>query len=667
MTTSPLSINSNVPLRIVVWLGVALSVPAAHGQVSFKSLPAVPLCGGEVYATAVGDFDGNGVPDVAAVDIGGNTNSLCVLVNDGTGALRLAYSYVVDAIPEAIATADLNGDGSLDLVVPSVDPISGDWGYSVLLGNGDGSFQSPAFYAQSVFGLELSGIVIADFNGDGKPDLAVATGSGVAVLFGKGDGTFGSAAYFSPGVGNSIVSADFNGDGKLDIAVGGLYGNNDAAILLGNGDGTFQPAVPLVNSSLQNVLTADLNGDGKADVVNGSQAFLGNGDDTFNAPVQIGQLIEGPYVQVLSDINGDGKPDAIGGRQQSSQYCDMGLFLGNGDGTFGSYVFVLQALSSVGTPICPPYASIEQGVDLNGDGKPDLLVMDAGSLLVLINTTVSVPLATLSPSSLTFASQTVETTSNPTPVMLTNPGAANLMVSSVTFSGVNAGEFQQTNNCNTVQPLASCTINVTFIPSTIGNASASLMVTDNASGSPQAVALSGTAVSSTTPQFTFYYNGSGLQIIAPGGTASYGLFVLSSVWTGSVSLTCSGAPKGAVCTVPSSVTVGTGSATLVNMSVTTTAAGAAVVHSKRGVWMLTLGVLGFVLLPVSKKRSPFVKYLNVLPLALVMMLGGCGGGGSGSEAGGGGSGTPAGTYSLTVTATATGASPQSITLELVVQ
>jgi hypothetical protein len=137
------------------------------------------------------------------------------------------------------------------------------------MGNGDGSFQPPVLYQQSAQAGPSLPIVIADFNGDGKVDMAVPVGDSVAVLLGNADGTFSSPAYFLDGSADSVVSADFNSDGKLDIAAAGASG---LAILLGKGDGTFQlaafPGIVLGPP----LLTADLNGDGNADLV-GSISF----------------------------------------------------------------------------------------------------------------------------------------------------------------------------------------------------------------------------------------------------------------------------------------------------------------------------------------------------------------------------------------------------------
>src|SRR5580700_5742655 len=157
------------------------------------------------------------------------------------------------------ATADFNGDGIPDLAVVSCNLSScssGPASVAVLLGNGDGSFQAPAVYATGSF--QLTSVAVGDFNGDGVPDLAVASqcassvtcGTGaVSVLLGNGDGTFQSPIPYSTETGISlfVVTGDFNGDGNLDLAVANQAiqpgANSSIAILLGNGDGTFQAPV----------------------------------------------------------------------------------------------------------------------------------------------------------------------------------------------------------------------------------------------------------------------------------------------------------------------------------------------------------------------------------------------------------------------------------------
>jgi len=364
-----------------------------NGNGSFRGLVAAT---GGVPAVA-GDFDKNSTQDIAtSFCVSGNPNCagnpLSILLNDGSGALRLAHTYTLQQTALAIAEADLNGDGNLDLIVAGVDPLNGDWSYSVLLGNGDGSFQSPVFYPQSSSGPGQPSIVVADFNNDHKLDLAITAigNQSLAVLLGNGDGTFAAPAYFFNAGGTSVVAADFNGDGNADLASDG--GGAGLAILLGNGDGTFQPASLPPTNLFSLCCTADLNGDGKADLVGTGQAggqvqvLLGKGDGTFTALSPFGSGND-QYVIInaTADINHDGIPDLValqfvpGGDGQSA--VTAGVYPGNGDGTFGSFV----AAYAFGTSE-QLTGILELAADMNGDGKPDL-ILGAQSMFVVPNTT----------------------------------------------------------------------------------------------------------------------------------------------------------------------------------------------------------------------------------------------------------------------------------------
>lgn len=339
--------------------------------------------------TVTGDFAKNGKPGVAMLSNPQYFNNLYILSNNGAGALSLIHTYQLQQPGFAIVTTDLNGDGNLDLVVFQTDPISTTWGYSVLLGNGDGSFQSPIFYPQNVQANAYSyAVVVGDFNNDGKPDIAATLGgySSLVVLLGNGDGTFAAPAYYyddGAAFAASLVTADFNSDGKLDLAVGVPDPQNPTtAILFGNGDGTFQAAVfPSSLKGFAATLTADLRGNGKADLLGGAQVALGNGDGTFT--VLPGYLQCG--IGQVADINGDGIPDVIGPTGGCVQ-------LGNGDGTFGSPV-----------PI-PNVRGIISVVDMNGDGRPDIVFPEGGAGVLLNNTT---PDFAIGPASGSPTSQTV--------------------------------------------------------------------------------------------------------------------------------------------------------------------------------------------------------------------------------------------------------------------
>ena len=199
-----------------------------------------------------------------------------------------------------MASGDFNGDGKLDLVVLD------DGGFSVSLGNGDGTFQKPTFYPTQ---LSYS-LAVADFNNDGNLDIVVAnenlSPSTVSVYLGNGDGTFRSPIDSNTTNYNEFVAVgDFNGDGKMDIVV---VENPYISVLWGNGDGTFQ--APSDNDSFvgaQNVAVGDFNNDHKVDVVvvgffGGSQnigVLLGNGDPrcrTRLPPLSPGRLSRLPPV-----------------------------------------------------------------------------------------------------------------------------------------------------------------------------------------------------------------------------------------------------------------------------------------------------------------------------------------------------------------------------------
>src|ERR1700751_791937 len=251
----------------------------AGGGNGFLNVPISEPSGGGADAlpiVAVGDFNGDGIPDIVSAPHGGIAISLGN--GDGTFAAPLIPNVDSGDGINAFGVGDFNGDGITDLLVDDEDTGK----LTVLLGKGDGTFtvgQSMPFNTQS--------IAIADFNGDGKLDLALAGSAQTTILLGNGDGTF-TAAPNQPQIGSSqVVAADFIGDGKLDLAVS--PSNGATSTLLGNGDGTFTAAPDQPQITTDELVAADFNGDGKIDLAaldlmgDTVTIVLGNGDGTFSA------------------------------------------------------------------------------------------------------------------------------------------------------------------------------------------------------------------------------------------------------------------------------------------------------------------------------------------------------------------------------------------------
>ena len=429
-------------------------------------------------SAAVGDFNRDGKLDLAVANL--VSNNISILLGKGDGTFLSAVNYGVGSSPTSVATADFNGDGKLDLVTSNA---GGD--VSVLLGNGDGTFRAAVNYSA---GANPNSVTVGDFNRDGNMDLAVANGNSnnVSVLLGNGDGTFQVAVTYDAGAQQpmSIAVGDFNNDGKLDLVVTNYSGAN-VSVLLGNGDGTFlAPANYGVGSGPNSVVVADFNGDGKLDLAVANtidftvSVLLGKGDGTFYAAVNYGTG-QGPRSVAVADLNGDGKLDLVTANNPDD---DASVLFGNGDGTFR----VHSDYAGINQP-----ESVALG-DFNGDGRIDIV---APLLLDQVGILLQVPVVTVLPTGLTFQDQVIGTASASKNLTLTNASVLGLSITSIAVTGTNANDFVQTNTCGLrLAAGAKCVIKVIFTPTHIGQQTASVTITDNAAGSPQEVALSGTGV-----------------------------------------------------------------------------------------------------------------------------------------------------------------------------
>jgi FG-GAP-like repeat/Bacterial Ig-like domain (group 3) len=288
--------------------GISVLLGNGDGTFTMKSSPAV---GNDPYAKAVGDFNGDDIPDLAVANNSDSTVS--ILLGKGDGTFTAADSPATPIYPEGIAAGDFNGDGNVDLVVG---------GYTnelqILFGNGDGTFtHGSAIQANRILGP--TAIAISDFNGDGKADLVVASLAGISLFLGSSDGTLTAAAPLPvvcddacPGV----AVADFNHDGKPDLAVAdrGELDNYVGAvyILLGNGDGTFTPGGNTAPEYAVYVAVGDFNG-GIVDLVVGQNQY--SSTDVYLG-AQDGTFIRQPVTNTTSfflpgDFNGDGRTDLV--------------------------------------------------------------------------------------------------------------------------------------------------------------------------------------------------------------------------------------------------------------------------------------------------------------------------------------------------------------------
>jgi hypothetical protein len=310
---------------LVIFLGSASGgfTPAAGGPYSVGSNP---------YSIVAADFNGDGIPDLAITSFG--NNNVIVLLGNGDGTFTPASGspFAVGSYPEGLAVGDFNGDGIADLAIAA----TGGYQVTVLLGNGTGGFTAASGSPIAV--NYPTAVAVADFNGDGKADIAVADAQDnvVAVFLGNGQGGFTSAGNSTP-VGNfpwAMVAADFNGDGKADLAVINYLGSN-VTVLLGNGAGGFAPSTGspfAVGAHPFTIAAGDFNGDGHPDLAvdflgynspAGVAILLGNGSGGFASPAY--SPLEPPvgaYAAAVGQFNGDGHADlAVGGYNSFEIYA----------------------------------------------------------------------------------------------------------------------------------------------------------------------------------------------------------------------------------------------------------------------------------------------------------------------------------------------------------
>lgn len=457
---------------------VALILGNGKGNFSLRTTGNLSGTAYGANSTVVADFNGDGTLDLAVAET--NFPNGQVAVSPGKGHGTFAAPIVSPLLSQAINNQDLmlsgdfNGDGKADLIV--MDDYS--MGFQILLGNGDGTFQAPVDTKLNTT-LNFS---IGDCNGDGKTDVVVSTVSNgqalISIYLSNGNGTFSLATQYTEPSGGPVV-ADVNGDGRQDL----VFVGNPVFVMLGNGDGTFQKPItgPVLTTSFS-PLVKDFTGDGIPDIVTGTYngiAFLkGNGNGTFQSPVYSNSTISFCCQMFSEDVNGDGKLDLVNNGGQA-----VFVMTGNGDGTFQSpFSYGVNGQIYSGNVI---------GGDFNSDGFADIGVVFQNQTSGKTNVSLylSEPTAVVFPASIKFGSVKVGQKSAVINVQLSSAGNGTLSLSSIQVTG----NFVESNNCGHQLKIGqSCTIQVYFQPQIVGVQNGMITIKDNALGTYQRVALSGT-------------------------------------------------------------------------------------------------------------------------------------------------------------------------------
>jgi len=623
---------------------------------------------------------------------GPTDGTVSVLLGDGTGAFTLKTSPGTDPNPSWVAVGDFKNDGTLDLAVTNAGTAtSRGTTLTVMLGNGDGAFSTTSITSR---GISPAAVAVGDFNNDGKLDLAVANACGtdttcsspgkVAILEGDGSGGFTLLSNTPAGTGPSALAvADLNGDGNLDVAVADGTGSK-VSILLGNGAGSLSlqatPASPSTGNSPVSIAIADFNGDGGLDLVTANKnssnvsVLLAVPTVTFACPsetvgtctistppsstpptLSFGSEPAGgtagpmtvtvtnssnltltfsntspttpwlavttgatsfafdsgtttcgaaPFVTPFSlaagasctigvnfnpqtpssltgiieiSDNGGGSPQSIDlkgtGAAAAANVSPNSLAFGNVSINTDSPAQTVTLSNTGATALTissiaatSPYVAHPNGTDgstcsgtLAGNSTcliavtfdPTTAGFQGGTLTVLDNIggsqslTQTVTLtgtglqavANVSPGSLTFNNQLLGTTSVAQPVQVSNTGAGALAINNIGITGTNGGEFNQTNDCGSSVPgLGNCTIYVTFSPSgtvTTATQAATLTIADSDNTGSQTVMLTGTeiypvaGVTSTSPFTAVFGSTSAPQTVTLSNTGGFALNINS--------------------------------------------------------------------------------------------------------------------------------------------
>ena len=684
-------------------------------------------------AVAVGDFNADGKPDIAVANLNlhqlTNGNVVSELIGNGNGTFQPATNYAVGTHPTALVITDLDGNGKADIAVAN----NSDDTISVLLGNGDGTFQTPATYTSevgphSIAAADFNGdgkpdLAIANcpLSGGSPFDCGTAGSGTVSVLLGNGDGTFQmplsqtvlAAAY-------SIAVADVNGDGKSDIVATHSVVIGRISVLVGRGDGSFEPAVSFpAQSYVESVVIADFNGDGKLDIVVGSREIsemLGNGDATFQPAVNyaVGK-VNGANVSAIGDFDSDGHPDiavvtdnnvvsvflnAAGVVRQATAVSVSSSL--NPSSPFDPLT-INATVTSAAAPIGGSVTFIIDGTTVFSDSQsPSLGALDSSGEASISVLPLSLTAGTHSIVAVYSGdTQTLSSVSSPFTQTLALASTNTQLTSSQNPSGVGQA-ITLTAGVNppslTLNPPLTGTVTLhdgATVLATLTNIQTSgfrwqpSFTTSTLSAGTHLIraTYSGDNIyaASTSPVLEQVVQPSDFSVVVPPGgsttqtvnsgqTATYDLALMpGDGFSGTATMGCSGSPPNATCSVnPPSLTLNGVSPVNFSVSVTTDPSSGANLRTaplgpgREQMVVLTLALmLGPFAISLTKRARVETSLSGVLAIA-IMGLYGCGGGSNTSAVKNGHQGTPPGSYTVVVTANS-GATSHSLSLNLIVQ
>ncbi|MBA3913778.1 MAG: VCBS repeat-containing protein [Acidobacteriales bacterium] len=446
-----------------------LSVRSATTAISFGQSAPFGL-EQNVILSGTADFNGDGKLDLAFINSQQYTSSIEIALGNGDGTFQAFIDTDLTLYdPGQLTIGDFNRDGVPDMAVMDGSTTV------VLLGHRDGTFDTVQPSAlKSYFGIY--GITNGDFNQDGKLDLAVGSYDAeqnprIAILLGDGGGQFAAPQYF-PVAGDlvlNVVAGDFNQDGHLDLAV--ASGNSTLVtgaldVLLGNGDGTFVSGASYdTDNYFLATICADFDGDGILDVAartyieqNSEQLFFfhGNGDGTFSRYPDT-SLLGSSYVGLaVGDMNGDGLLDLVTATSYVTKYGlhvndQLVVLYGRGAGTFDARYFATSQMFGLA------------GGDFNGDGKLDIAAWGYRSHNGPTELYLLEQSSLVTSSSFVVFGEVENGTKVTKDISVTNFGGEAVDIRRIHIT--QGYGYTQTNDCETSLPAgAHCTIHLTFAP-----------------------------------------------------------------------------------------------------------------------------------------------------------------------------------------------------------